>query len=172
MLIGSVVGVSAWRTSERVFSWRAWCVLPAGLLLVVAGCMVSLSKSDPVLLRPEGTLEADFQGSVKKNVIRDSKVIFLLCIQISDVCQQQFCGCLGEAQMSSVKWNSVGSLHIVALSKNPHSLYNTFQPRLYDLFMGGAALKMMFSIHPGGAKVSSQFVLPSNGVLILESTLE
>jgi hypothetical protein len=60
--------------------------LPAGLLLVVAGCMVSLSKSDPVLLRPEGTLEADFQGSVKKNVIRDSKVMFLLCIQILDVC--------------------------------------------------------------------------------------
>jgi hypothetical protein len=47
--------------------------------------MVSLSKSDPVLLRPEeGTLEADFQGSVKKYVIRDTKVM-LLCIQISDV---------------------------------------------------------------------------------------
>ena len=37
--------------------------------------MVSLSKSDPVLLRPEETLEADFQRSVKKNVIRDSKGI-------------------------------------------------------------------------------------------------
>jgi hypothetical protein len=26
VLIGSVVGVSGWRASERVASWGAWCV--------------------------------------------------------------------------------------------------------------------------------------------------
>jgi hypothetical protein len=59
-----------------------------------------------------------------------------------------------------------------SLVKNPNSLYDPLQPGLSDLFVGGAASKVVFSVHPGGAEVSSHCILPSNFVLVVECALK